>query len=189
TKGYVFTSERRYPYSYTYRDYVIRAFNEDLPFDRFILEQLAADQLDRKGDDRSLAALGFLTVGRRYRGNIHDITDDRIDLVSRGLLGLTASCARCHDHKFDPVPTKDYYGLYSVFISSYEPEEKDLPLIGKPKSEKAYKAYQTERAKRQKNVDDYIHGEADKLRASARLTVGDVLQAVAERQKLAPGDL
>ncbi len=189
TKGYVFTSERRYPYSYTYRDYVIRAFNEDLPFDQFIREQLAADQLDRKGDDRSLAALGFLTVGRRYRGNIHDITDDRIDLVSRGLLGLTASCARCHDHKFDPVPTKDYYGLYSVFISSYEPEEKDLPLIGKPKSEKAYKEYQTERAKRQKNVDDYIHGEAEKFRATARLTVGDVLQAVAEKQKLAAGDL
>ncbi|QDU49934.1 PSD1 and planctomycete cytochrome C domain-containing protein [Gimesia panareensis] len=188
TKGYVFTSERRYPYSYTYRDYVIRAFNEDLPFNQFILEQLAADQLDRKGDDRSLAALGFLTVGRRYRGNIHDITDDRIDLVSRGLLGLTASCARCHDHKFDPVPTKDYYSLYSVFVSSYEPEEKDLPLIGKPKSDKAYEKYQEERAKRQQKVDDYIHAEADKFRANARLTVGEVLQAVAEKQNLAQGD-
>ncbi|QGQ21666.1 DUF1553 domain-containing protein [Gimesia benthica] len=188
TKGYVFTSERRYPYSYTYRDYVIRAFNEDLPFNQFILEQLAADQLDRKGDDRSLAALGFLTVGRRYRGNIHDITDDRIDLVSRGLLGLTASCARCHDHKFDPVPIKDYYSLYSVFVSSYEPEEKDLPLIGKPKSEKAYEKYQEERAKRQKKVDDYVHAEADKFRALARLSVGEVLQAVAEKQNLAQGD-
>lgn len=188
TKGYVFTSERRYPYSYTYRDYVIRAFNEDLPFNQFIQEQLAADQLDRKGDDRSLAALGFLTVGRRYRGNIHDITDDRIDLVSRGLLGLTASCARCHDHKFDPVPIEDYYSLYSVFVSSYEPEEKDLPLIGKPKSEKAYQKYQVERAKRQKKVDDYIHAEAEKFRASARLSVDEVLQAVAEKQNLAQGD-
>ncbi|QDT98100.1 PSD1 and planctomycete cytochrome C domain-containing protein [Gimesia aquarii] len=185
TKGYVFTSERRYPYSYTYRDYVIRAFNEDLPYDRFIQEQLAADQLDRKGDDRSLAALGFLTVGRRYRGNIHDIIDDRIDLVSRGLLGLTASCARCHDHKFDPVPIKDYYSLYGVFFSSYEPEEKDLPLIGKPKSEKAHKKYQAERAKRQKKLDDFIHEESEKFRAKARLTVADVLQAIVEKEKLA----
>ncbi|QDU09294.1 PSD1 and planctomycete cytochrome C domain-containing protein [Gimesia aquarii] len=184
TKGYVFTSERRYPYSYTYRDYIIRAFNEDLPYDRFIQEQLAADQLDRKGDDRSLAALGFLTVGRRYRGNIHDIIDDRIDLVSRGLLGLTASCARCHDHKFDPVPIKDYYSLYGVFFSSYEPEEKDLPLIGKPKSEKAYKKYQAERAKRQKKLDDFIHEESEKFRAKARLTVADVLQAIVEKEKL-----
>ena len=184
TKGYVFTSERRYPYSYTYRDYVIRAFNEDLPYDKFIQEQLAADQLDRNGDDRSLAALGFLTVGRRYRGNIHDITDDRIDLVSRGLLGLTASCARCHDHKFDPVPSKDYYSLYSVFVSSYEPEEKDLPLIGKPKSEKAYKVYQAERAKRQKKIDDYVHDEGLKFRTKARLNVGEVLQAIAFMQKL-----
>ncbi|QDV50417.1 PSD1 and planctomycete cytochrome C domain-containing protein [Gimesia fumaroli] len=189
TKGYVFTSERRYPYSYTYRDYVIRAFNEDLPYDRFIQEQLAADQLDRQGDDRSLAALGFLTVGRRYRGNIHDITDDRIDLVSRGLLGLTASCARCHDHKFDPVPIKDYYSLYGVFVSSYEPEEKDLPLIGKSKSEAEFKVYQAERAKRQKKVDDYIRDEAQKFRADARLKVADVLQAVAEKEKLAAGDV
>lgn len=185
TKGYVFTSERRYPYSYTYRDYVIRAFNEDLPYDQFIHEQLAADQLDRNGDDRSLAALGFLTVGRRYRGNIHDITDDRIDLVSRGLLGLTASCARCHDHKFDPVPSQDYYSLYSVFVSSYEPEEKDLPLIGTPKSKEAYKTYQAERAKRQNKLNEYVHGEAQKFRANARLNIADVLQAIAFNQKLA----
>jgi len=188
TKGYVFTSERRYPYSYTYRDYVIRSFNEDLPFNQFVLEQLAADQLDRKGDDRALAALGFLTVGRRYRGNIHDITDDRIDLVSRGLLGLTASCARCHDHKFDPVPIKDYYSLYSVFVSSYEPEEKDLPLIGESKSEEDYQKYQAERAKRQKKLDDYVHAEAGKFRTQARLSVGEVLQAVAEKQNLVPGE-
>jgi len=185
TKGYVFTSERRYPYSYTYRDYVIRAFNEDLPYDRFIQEQIAADQLDRSGDDRALAALGFLTVGQRYRGNIHDITDDRIDLVSRGLLGLTASCARCHDHKFDPVPIKDYYSLYGIFVSSHEPEEKDLPLIGKSKSEKEFKEYQAERAKRQQKVDNYIKEEARKFRADSRLKIAEVLQAVAEKDKLA----
>ena len=123
TKGYVFTEERRYPFSYTYRDYVIEAFNEDLPFDQFILEQLAADQLHLGKDHSALAAMGFLTVGRRFSNNGNDIIDDRIDVVSRGLLGLTVTCARCHDHKFDPIPTEDYYSLHGVFESSFEPAE------------------------------------------------------------------
>ena len=59
--------------------------------------------------------MGFLTLGRRFLNNIHDITDDRIDVVTRGMLGLTVACARCHDHKYDPIPTKDYYGLYGDF--------------------------------------------------------------------------
>ncbi|MFQ3593208.1 MAG: DUF1549 domain-containing protein, partial [Gemmataceae bacterium] len=100
TKGYVFQEERRYPYSYTYRDYVIRSFNEDRPYDRFVIEQLAADKLDLGEDKRPLAAMGFLTLGRRFLNNIHDIIDDRIDVMTRGLLGLTVSCARCHDHKY-----------------------------------------------------------------------------------------
>jgi mono/diheme cytochrome c family protein len=143
TKGYVFTQERRYPYSYTYRDYVIRAFNQDLPYDRFILEQLAADRLVAHGeaDRKSLAAMGFLTLGRRFLNNIHDIIDDRIDVVGRGLLGLTVGCARCHDHKYDPIPTSDYYSLYGVFASSVEP--KALPLVGEPERSAAYMAYET----------------------------------------------
>src|SRR5207302_263745 len=73
TKGYVFTEERRYPFSYTYRDYVVRAFNEDLPYDQFIVQQLAADRLDLKDDRRPLAAMGFLTLGRRFLNNTPDI--------------------------------------------------------------------------------------------------------------------
>ena len=72
-------------------------------------------------DKRPLAALGFLTLGRRFMNNQHDIIDDRIDVVTRGLMGLTVTCARCHDHKFDPIPTADYYSLYGVFASSIEP--------------------------------------------------------------------
>ena len=142
TKGYVFTEERRYPFAYTYRDYVIRAFNRDLPYDQFILQQLAADRLHAQGkaDQRSLAAMGYLTLGRRFLNNIHDIIDDRIDVVSRGLLALTVTCARCHDHKYDPIPTKDYYSLYGVFASSVEP--KDLPLIGEPQRTPAYLAFE-----------------------------------------------
>ncbi|WP_152050455.1 PSD1 and planctomycete cytochrome C domain-containing protein [Tautonia marina] len=127
TKGYVFTEERRYPYAYTYRDYVVRSFNEDKPFDRFILEQLAADQLDLPPGDPALAAMGYLTVGQRFLNNTHDMIDDRIDVISRGLMGLTVSCARCHDHKYDPIPTADYYSLYGVLNSSTEPDT--LPLI------------------------------------------------------------
>ena len=83
TKGYVFNEERRYPYAYTYRDYVIRAFNEDLPYDQFIIEQLAADQLDLGATTSGRwPRLGFLTVGRRFLNNPHDIIDDRIDVVT-----------------------------------------------------------------------------------------------------------
>jgi len=129
TKGYVFTDERTYPFAYTYRDYVIRSFNADLPFDRFLLQQIAADQLDLQGDPGPLAAMGFLTVGRRFLKDQNEIIDDRIDLIGRGLLGLTIGCARCHDHKYDPIPSADYYSLYGVFASSIEPAEKDLPPI------------------------------------------------------------
>ncbi len=136
TKGYVFEEDRHYPYSYTYRDYVIRAFNEDLPYDQFLIEQIAADLLPLGEDKRPLAALGYLTLGRRFINNIHDIIDDRIDVVCRGTMGLTVACARCHDHKFDPIPTKDYYSLYGVFASSMEPDPE--PLLGAPTPSKAY---------------------------------------------------
>jgi hypothetical protein len=109
------------PFAWTYRDYVIQAFEQDKPFDRFILEQLAADQLDLPADSPDLAALGLLTLGRMFDRNRHDVIDDQIDVVGRGFLGLTLACARCHDHKFDPIPTADYYSLYGVFASSVEP--------------------------------------------------------------------
>ncbi len=122
TKGYVFTADRAYPNAYRYRDWVVQAFNNDLPYDQFLIAQIAADRLG--GDDPSqLAAMGFLTVGRRFLNNQHDIIDDRIDVLTRGTMGLTVSCARCHDHKYDPIPTEDYYSLYGVMASSTEPEQ------------------------------------------------------------------
>ena len=120
----------RYAYAWTYRDYVVRAFNEDKPYDRFIVEQLAADKLPEAQPDKTLlAALGFLTVGERFR-NPNDIINDRIDVVTKGFLGMTVSCARCHDHMFDPVPTEDYYALHGVFASTIEPEIK--PVVATP---------------------------------------------------------
>ncbi len=124
TKGYVFQEERKYPFAYVYRDWVIQALNDDLPYDKFLVEQLAADLLATR-DDGSLAAMGFLTVGRRFLNNRPDIIDDRLDVICRGMMGLTVTCARCHNHKFDPIPTDDYYSLYGVLASSVE---KQVPL-------------------------------------------------------------
>jgi len=120
TKGYVYTDREdpRFVYSHTYRDWVIEALNRDLPYDRFLKLQIAADQMDC--DRKDLAAMGFLTLGRRFLGVVHDIIDDRIDVLTRGTQALTVSCARCHDHKFDPISTRDYYSLYGVFQASAE---------------------------------------------------------------------
>ena len=160
TKGYVFQSDRSYPYAYTYRDYLVRAFNEDLPYDRFLKQQIAADLMDLGKDQRPLAALGFLTLGRRFLNNPHDIIDDRIDVVFRGTMGLTVACARCHAHKYDPIPIEDYYSLYGVFASSHEPENKPL-LGGDPPA--AYPAFLAEQEKRKKAYETYLEearGEA-----------------------------
>lgn len=112
------------PNAWTYRDYVINSFNQDKPFDQFVREQIAADQLPGRKDDSSLAALGFITQGDHFMGNRQDIINDQIDVVTKGFLGITVTCARCHDHKFDPVPQADYYSLHGIFNSSSEPEEK-----------------------------------------------------------------
>lgn len=182
SKGYVFTAEPRYPYSYTYRDYVVDAFNSDKPFDQFVTEQLAADAVvETAANDPRLAALGFLTVGRRYLNNTQDIIDDRIDVVSRGLLGLTVGCARCHDHKFDPVPTEDYYSLYGVFASSMEPEE--LPIIGSPKEASAFMEFEKELAKRERALADYENEAMGKVMDELRTRAGDCLIVVARENQ------
>lgn len=105
--------------SFGYRDWLIDAFNRDLPYDRFVALQLAADLMP-DASKKDHAALGFLSLGLNPNRavDLPDVVDDKIDVVTRGLLGITVSCARCHDHKFDPIPTKDYYGLYGVFANT-----------------------------------------------------------------------
>ncbi len=176
TKGYVFEEERRYPYSYTYRDWVIRAFNEDLPYDQFLIQQIAADHLTLGEDKRPLAALGFLTLGRRFLNNQPDIIDDRIDVVTRGTMGLTVACARCHDHKSDPIPTKDYYSLYGVFASSHEPAEQ--PLLGAASMPAEYPQYLEDRKKREDELANYRQTKFDEVLVKVRGQVGDYLLVV-----------
>lgn len=162
----------KFPFSYTYRDYVIQAFNADLPYDRFVTEQLAADQLGLEDNHPALAGVGFLTVGMQFR-NKHDVIDDQIDVVSRGLMGLTVACARCHDHKYDAIPTKDYYALYATFASSNSPEK--LPLIGQP-SGKPYEDYQQALAAAQQEYDDMAREQMEVMRGRLRMQVGMYLK-------------
>jgi cytochrome c553 len=116
-----------YPHAWKYRDYVIDAVNADVPFDRFIQEQIAGDLLPSKTTaerDRLLIATGFLALGvkdvnQRFKVRfVMDNVDEQIDAVSRSVLALTVTCARCHDHKFDPIPTTDYYALAGIFTST-----------------------------------------------------------------------
>ena len=173
TMGYNFMKERRFPFSYTYRDYVIRSLNNDKPYDQFLMEQLAADlmQLD---DQRDLAGLGFLTIGRRYRNEQLDV-DDRIDTMTRGMLGMTVSCARCHDHKYDAIPTADYYSLYGVFASSQIPGDQDLPLIGTPETTPHYSEFKVELDRLEGKLRNYDQMRADKFTHDFRRQLADYL--------------
>jgi len=174
-KGYVFFEEPSYPWAYTYRDWVIRAFNEDLPYDQFIAEQLAADQLPLGPDKRPLAALGLLTIGGHFMSNVHDIFDDRIDVVCRGLLGLTVTCARCHDHKYDPIPQADYYSLYGVFRSSSEPLVP--PAFEKVPETEGYEFFELELATRRLRLDRFLTVKHTELVTGARTRIAEYLLA------------
>jgi hypothetical protein len=117
-----------YSHAYRYRDYVISAFNADLPYDEFLTEQLAGDLLPRVSDElvngARLTATGLLVIGPKMLAEDDpikmemDIIDEQVDTVGRVFMGLTIGCARCHDHKFDPIPTVDYYGLAGIFKST-----------------------------------------------------------------------
>lgn len=170
-----------FPFSYTYRDYVIEAFNKDIPYDQFVVEQLAADQLDLPPNDPKLAALGFLTVGMRYR-NEHDIVDDQIDVVSRGLMGLTVTCARCHDHKFDAIPTRDYYALYATLSASETPLV--LPTIGVNGNDEANRKKSEEYFQQldvlQTRYDEMARDQVEVMKSRLRMQFGLYLREIAK---------
>jgi hypothetical protein len=163
TKGYVYGREEpRFVHAPAYRDWVIRALDADMPYDRFLMLQLAADQLV-PADSPDLAALGFITGGRRFLGVTHDIIDDRIDVITRGTLGLTVACARCHDHKYDPVPTADYYSLYGVLrgnddqlVTFHEPQDSELAALRKKFSDQMRLRRSEANARLRERAGDYL---------------------------------
>jgi len=186
TKGYLAGNQARlFTHSYTYRDYVIDAFNADLPYDRFIIEQVAADKLELGDDKQPLAAMGFLTLGRRFLNNPHDIIDDRIDVVTRGMMGLTVSCARCHDHKYDPIPMADYYSLYGVFASSHEPGDK--PFISDAIDPIERVAFDEERKRREDKLNNYKREQYARVREQVKEQTGDYVWAAHRAAKLPAG--
>ncbi|MDG2220176.1 MAG: PSD1 and planctomycete cytochrome C domain-containing protein [Rubripirellula sp.] len=187
TKGYVYGREERFwPHAWAYRDWVVNSFNDDLPYNRFLLLQLAADQVkDRRSDD--LAAMGFLTLGRRFLGVRREIIDDRIDVVSRGMMGLTVSCARCHDHKFDPIPSADYYSLYGVFDSCIEQlvrldgDSRQGNIVTPRASDDA--SFEVELEKRQAQLSEKLAARRAEANARVRQRVADYLFAQSELDK------
>ncbi len=154
------------PQLYLYRNWVIDAFNSDLPYDRFICEQLAGDLLPAENEEarrRQTIATGYIANARRFGSRVDDYPqhltiEDTIDNLGRAYLGLTINCARCHDHKFDPISTEDYYGLYGFFHSTRYPwpgielEQKQRDLVPLATAEEVKRAVETHRVR---------HGQLD----------------------------
>ncbi|MBK5254643.1 MAG: DUF1549 domain-containing protein, partial [Vicinamibacteria bacterium] len=168
-----------YPNAYLYRDWVIKAFNDDLPYDQFVTAQLAADQFEPAQRVRNLPALGFLGLGPWYYDNgaveiTHaDERNDRVDAVSRGLLGLTVACARCHDHKYDPIPTRDYYSMASVFLNT---EYHEYPLAPKSVVDE-YKAAEKTIEKKEELLGEYLQNESRQLGETLVFQASKYMQA------------
>ena len=172
-----------YENAWRYRDYVVRAFNEDKPFSRFIREQLAGDLLPGDNEEQhydQLTATGFLMLGPKLlfeprKAKLEmDIVDEQIDVTTRAFLGLTVSCARCHDHKFDPIPTRDYYALAGIFASTATLTWDAEPKSGPPR----WRERPLAAPEKAKAVEDHAAAVA-KLQAS--------LQAAGEMKTALPG--
>ena len=176
-KGY-----RPYPNAWTYRDWVIQAFNDDLPYDKFVEAQLAGDLVDAKVRHKTIAATGFLGLGPWYYDNgSNEVTraderHDRVDVVTRGFLGLTVQCARCHDHKYDPILQKDYYALAGVFYNTiYE----EYPLAPK-KTVDEFTKLEEDLDKKQKILGDYQQAQSNQLSRSLAMKTSNYVMGVWE---------
>ncbi len=156
-----------YPNAFRYRDWVVEALNRDLPYDLFLKAQIAADALP---DKSLLPALGFQTIG--------ESDNDRLDVTTRAMLGLTVGCAQCHDHKFDPIPTRDYYSLLGVFKSS---EVSEHPLAGDDVV-KAYKAAKTASEEKQAELKRFNERQTTQLIDVLATQTVDYLLAVWKKE-------
>ncbi len=141
-----------YPHAHRYRDWVIRAFNEDMPYDRFVRAQIAGDFMGAGKDADWVAGLGFYGLNPQFQ-------DDRIDATMRGFQGLTVGCAQCHDHKFDPIPTEDYYSLLGIFNSS---EIDEFPLAKKETVEE-YERWEEKVGNERKALNEFLISERRQL--------------------------
>ncbi|MBI4603301.1 MAG: DUF1549 domain-containing protein, partial [Planctomycetes bacterium] len=176
------------PYAFHYRDFVIRAFNSDLPYDTFARWQLAGDEIEPE-DPEALLATGFLGAGvhntqitkNQVEKERYDELDDMLATTGTAFLGLTLGCARCHDHKYDPIPTRDYYSLYGVFQGT---TERLVSLNPEPERTAEYLAYEKELKAREEKLEKTFRAKRDALTERLRAKVGDYLVAVLDVEKL-----
>jgi cytochrome c553 len=187
--------DHRYPHAWRYRDWVIEAFNEDMPIDRFIQMQVAGDlmppppsaDVNREG----IIATGFLALGPKpiaqqdKKQMLADVVDEQIDVTSKALLGVTLACARCHDHKFDPFPTKDYYSMASIFASTKSfskvgnggvSEMYSAPLVNQAIYER-YENYRKRVRSLKKSLDEIREAESARYSAGLRARLADYMVA------------
>ena len=160
------TEEEPYPNSFRYRNWVIGAFNRDLPFNQFVKAQIAGDLMESKDPNEFAAATGFLALSP-------EMQDERVDALTRGFLGLTVACAQCHDHKFDPIPTKDFYSFQGILNGT---ELHETPLVGKEQVE-AWTAQKRELDTVEKRVKDFYDNQSR--------MIGEVLAARTARYLMA----
>ncbi|HEY8460209.1 MAG TPA: DUF1549 domain-containing protein, partial [Blastocatellia bacterium] len=176
--------DHRYPHAWKYRDYVIESFNDDLPYDQFIREQVAGDLLPAKNpgevNRRGIIATGFLALGPKAiaqqdkKKMLYDVYDEQVDVTTKAFLGLTVSCARCHDHKFDPILTKDYYSMIGIFAStrsfanpeSHVSEVLEKPLVPAEEFER-YKAAKREHQQKERRLKLAIEEILDEVKIRA----------------------
>jgi hypothetical protein len=178
------------PNAWRYRDYVIRAFNQDKPYDQFLKEQIAGDELEPKTDD-TMIATGFLRAGPRVAFREKDnperryeYLDDLIDTTSRGVLGLTVRCARCHNHKFDPIPQKDYYSLVTTFFGYVETSYPLVPRAEANGHEQHLKAIESRQAALKAEIKKIEAPYVEKLRQDAyRQFPENVQRAIAKPER------
>ncbi len=163
--------------AWRYRDYVVRAFNRDKPFDQFLIEQLAGDLMPPTGSvavkHERLTALGFLSIGPKVLAEPDkvklemDFIDEQIETLGRAFMGVTLGCARCHDHKFDPIPTEDYYSLAAIFKSTHTMDDLKTvarwhePEVALPEDFEAKSAYD-KRVESQKHAVTNLIAAANK---------------------------
>jgi mono/diheme cytochrome c family protein len=146
------TQEEPHPNAFRYRDWVIAAFNKDLPYDVFVKAQIAGDQIDSADPLQYLPALGYYALSP-------EMQDERVDATTRGFLGLTVACAQCHNHKFDPIPQKDYYSLQGIFSSSELDKAPLAPMDAVEKWDAEKKALD----KLETKLKDFIAAQTDQL--------------------------
>ena len=175
---------------YRYRDWVIQAFNDDMPYDLFVKAQIAGDLLEKSAGRPLRAGLGLLALGPWYYKIIEpvkaraDERHDRIDVLTRGFMGLTVACARCHDHKYDPIPTKDYYALAGVFANT---EAKEYPLSDAAVV-KAYDDRQKKITEKEEQIKKALEKETNRVAESLAKDLSAYLLAVAAGAKTAALD-